>query len=217
MNTTTHRRNIVLGSGAALAAPALAPVASFASFAASEVAGLEAGLLKRVFGQDHVVAAVAGAIRRAVFGTPLKPTPVSFLFLGPRGMGKTQLAKALAGQLYGTDEALLRVDLRNETTLDLMQLAAAAQSRRVILLDEVDHATGAALETVVQLVSGNVPARAAALRYSVLILTSGANTLGRSLPGALTPLKHQLFDGLHETVTFRQIDLRKYGIQPRAR
>src|SRR5688572_9389777 len=96
----TPRRTVVLGTGAVLAAPALAAAAPFAAL---EVAGLEAGLLKRVFGQDHVVAAVSGAIRRAALGAPVKATPVSFLFLGPRGMGKTQLAKALAGQLYGTD------------------------------------------------------------------------------------------------------------------
>src|SRR5688500_4138948 len=101
--STTFRRQVLIGSGAAIALPVLAP------FAASEVAGLEAELLQRVFGQDHVIAAVAGAIRRATFGTPIKEGPVSFLFLGPRAVGKTQLAKALAGQLFGTDDALLRV------------------------------------------------------------------------------------------------------------
>jgi hypothetical protein len=162
---STLRRNVVLGSGAALAAPALAPIASFA---ASEVAGLESGLLKRVFGQDHVIAAVAGAIRRAAFGAPLKPTPVSFLFLGPRGMGKTQLAKALAGQLFGTDGALLRVDLATQPALDLTRLAVEAQSRRVILLDEIDRATNQAREAIAQLVRGELPRGATGLRASVV-------------------------------------------------
>src|SRR5688500_7369976 len=156
----TPRRTVVLGTGAVLAAPVLAP------FAASEVAGLEAGLLKRVFGQDHVVAAVAGAIRRAALGAPVKATPVSFLFLGPRGMGKTQLAKALAGQLFGTDDALLRVDLAETTTLDLAQLAAQAQSRRVILLDEIDRATDQARATIAQLTRGDLPPGAGGLRDS---------------------------------------------------
>lgn len=216
MNNTIRqpRRNVIVGTGAALAAPALLP---FASFAASEVAGLEAGLLRRVFGQDHVIAAVAGAIRRAALGTPVKPTPLSFLFLGPRGMGKTHLAKALATQLFGTDDALLRVDLSKEKAIDLTQLAKEAQSRRVILLDEIDGATDAAHEAIVQLVSGNVPPGTTGLRDSVLILTSGANAFGRVVPGMPTPLKQRLLDGLHETVRFRQIDLGMYGITPRPR
>ena len=197
-----------------LAAPVLAAAAPFA---ASEVAGLEAGLLKRVFGQDHVVAAVSGAIRRAALGAPVKPTPVSFLFLGPRGMGKTQLAKALAGQLFGTDEALLRVDLSKETTLDLPQLATQAPARRVILLDEIDRATDQARATIAQLTHGDLPPGTAGLRDSVLVLTSGAGTVGRVLPGSPAALKQQVLDALHETVTFREIDLRAYGIQPRPR
>ena len=204
----TPRRQVILGTGAVAALPMLAP------FAASEVAGLEAGLLKRVFGQDHVVAAVAGAIRRAAFGTHFKTTPVSLLFLGPRAVGKTQLAKALAGQLFGTDDALLRVDLAKRDPLDLTRLAEEAQTRRVILLDEIDRASAQAHQRIAQLVRGDLPPGATALRDSVLVLTSGAGTVSRVLPAAPPALKQQLLAALHEIVTFRQIDLRAYGIQP---
>jgi len=203
MNTTI-RRQVLLASGAAATLPALAP------FAASEVAGLEPGLLKRVVGQDHVIAAVAGAIRRSAFGAPVADGPVSFLFLGPRGVGKTQLAKALAEQLLGTEAALLRVDLTRRLNLDLGWLAEAASQRRVILLDEVDRAAGDVLESIARLLRGDLPRSTVGLRNAIVILTSGAGTVGRVLTGAPRHLREQLLASTHETVTFRQIDWRQF-------
>ena len=202
--SNTLRRQVLFGSGAAMALPVLAP------FAASEVAGLEAGLLQRVFGQDHVIAAVAGAIRRAAFGAPLKDGPVSFLFLGPRAVGKTQLAKALAGQLFGTDDALLRVDLTKRTALDLGELAQQAVQRRVILLDEADRTGITVYENVTRLLRGELPPEAAGLHHAVVIVTSGAGAVGPALTGAPPALRGDLLAALHETVTFRQIDWRQF-------
>ena len=73
---------------------------------------LEAELKKRVIGQDEAVTAVAKAIRRSRLGLkdPTKPSG-SFIFLGTTGVGKTELAKALAEVMFGTEEALIRVDM----------------------------------------------------------------------------------------------------------
>src|SRR6202790_135638 len=77
---------------------------------------LEAQLTARVVGQDHAVSAVAQAIRRARAGLKDPRKPVGgFLFVGPSGVGKTELARALAHALFGTDDALVRLDLSEYT------------------------------------------------------------------------------------------------------
>ena len=73
---------------------------------------LEAELHQRVIGQDAAVSAVAKAIRRGRVGLKDPRRPIgSFLFLGPTGVGKTELSKALAQALFGDEEALIRVDM----------------------------------------------------------------------------------------------------------
>ncbi len=73
---------------------------------------LEKTLHKRVIGQDEAVSAVARAIRRGRVGLKDPGRPIgSFLFLGPTGVGKTELSKALAEALFGTEDAMIRVDM----------------------------------------------------------------------------------------------------------
>src|SRR5205085_10439095 len=73
---------------------------------------MEDKLHERVVGQDEAIAAVSNAIRRSRSGLsdPNRPTG-SFLFLGPTGVGKTELCKALANFLFDTEEHLIRVDM----------------------------------------------------------------------------------------------------------
>ena len=73
---------------------------------------LESTLHKRVIGQEEAVAAISKAIRRGRVGLkdPNRPTG-SFLFLGPTGVGKTELSKALAEAVFGTEESIIRVDM----------------------------------------------------------------------------------------------------------
>ncbi|MDO5117685.1 MAG: ATP-dependent chaperone ClpB [Eggerthellaceae bacterium] len=77
-----------------------------------KLADLEDRLHERVIGQDEAVSAVAGAIRRSRAGLADPNRPIgSFLFLGPTGVGKTELAKALAEYLFDTERAMVRIDM----------------------------------------------------------------------------------------------------------
>ena len=73
--------------------------------------GLEGQLSERVFGQPEAVHAVAEAARRMRTDLQLKRSPASFLFVGPTGVGKTELAKALAEALFDDESALIRIDM----------------------------------------------------------------------------------------------------------
>ena len=77
-----------------------------------KLADLEVKLHERVIGQDPAVNAVAGAIRRNRAGLSDPDRPIgSFLFLGPTGVGKTELAKALAAYLFDSEKAMIRIDM----------------------------------------------------------------------------------------------------------
>jgi ATP-dependent Clp protease ATP-binding subunit ClpC len=92
------------------------PQTTLSESQANALLELETTLSRRVIGQQYAIATVASAIRRARAGLhdPRKPLG-SFLFAGPSGVGKTELAKALAAALFGTEEALVRIDLSEFT------------------------------------------------------------------------------------------------------
>ena len=72
---------------------------------------LETRLKKRIVGQDEAISAVAAAIRRGRVGISPKKRPVSFIFVGPTGVGKTELVKCLADDLFDSVETLIRLDM----------------------------------------------------------------------------------------------------------
>lgn len=77
----------------------------------AKLAGLEARLRTRIFGQDRILSAVAAGVAVSRLGRRTKGTPLAFLFLGPSGVGKTELAKALAEALLDDEAALTRFDM----------------------------------------------------------------------------------------------------------
>ena len=78
----------------------------------AKLVGLESELARRVVGQEEAVGAVANAVRRARAGLQDSDRPIgSFLFLGPTGVGKTELAKALAERLFDDERAMVRIDM----------------------------------------------------------------------------------------------------------
>ena len=157
---------------------------------------LEQRLAERVIGQHEPVAAVAAAIRRARAGMKDPRRPVgSFLFLGPTGVGKTELAKALAAALFDEEEALVRLDMsefmeRNAVARLLGappgyvgyeeggQLTEAVRRRpyAVLLLDEVEKAHPDVFNVLLQVLDDgrltDSQGRTVDFRHTVVVMTS---------------------------------------------
>jgi len=157
---------------------------------------LEAELAKRLVGQKDAVAAVSDAVRRTRAGLsdPSRPTG-SFLFLGPTGVGKTELAKALADYLFDDEKALVRIDMSEygeKFSVSRMigappgyvgyeqggQLTEAVRRRpySVILLDEVEKAHPEVFDLLLQVLDDgrltDGQGRTVDFRNTILILTS---------------------------------------------
>ena len=88
------------------------PVSRVAEEESERLLRLEEELHQRVIGQDEAVVAVSKAVRRARAGLKDPKRPIgSFLFLGPTGVGKTELARSLASNLFGDENAMIRIDM----------------------------------------------------------------------------------------------------------
>jgi ATP-dependent Clp protease ATP-binding subunit ClpA len=159
-------RRTTLRTGAALA---VAPAAVAGTAAA--LPSLEVELHDWVVGQETAVSAMAAAIRRWRDGAVHPDRPLaSFLFLGPKGVGKTHLAKAAASLVFGSPQALTRVDARRADP-DALAASLRALPQQVVLVDEVDKTAGAALGWVRELLStGRL--RGADASQALVILTS---------------------------------------------
>ena len=87
------------------------PVTKITEAETQKLLNLEANLHKRIIGQNAAVSAVAKAIRRNRAGLQTTKRPPSFIFVGPTGVGKTELAKALATEMFGSEESIIRIDM----------------------------------------------------------------------------------------------------------
>lgn len=88
------------------------PISKMLEGEMEKLAHMEADLKKRVIGQDEAITAVSNAIRRSRAGVSAPDRPIgSFIFLGPTGVGKTELAKTLAGFLFNDEKAMIRLDM----------------------------------------------------------------------------------------------------------
>jgi len=157
---------------------------------------LEEELHKRVVGQDEAIKAVADAIRRARAGLKDPNRPIgSFLFLGPTGVGKTELAKTLAATLFDTEEAMIRIDMTEYMERHAVsrligappgyvgyeeggQLTEAVRRRpySVILFDEIEKAHPDVFNILLQILDDgrltDSHGRTVDFRNTVIILTS---------------------------------------------
>ncbi|MDY5230810.1 MAG: ATP-dependent Clp protease ATP-binding subunit [Eubacteriales bacterium] len=87
------------------------PVKNISEFETGRLVNLEERLHTRLIGQDEAVSAVARAIRRKRAGISLKRRPVSFIFVGPTGVGKTELVKRIADEVFDGQDSLIRLDM----------------------------------------------------------------------------------------------------------
>ena len=87
------------------------PVKKITEAETQKLLNLETNLHKRVIGQDKAVSAVSRAIRRNRAGLQSTKRPPSFIFVGPTGVGKTELAKSLAYEMFGSEDSIIRVDM----------------------------------------------------------------------------------------------------------
>ena len=159
---------------------------------------LEKELHKRVIGQEEAVNAVARAIRRARAGLKDPKRPIgSFIFLGPTGVGKTELAKALAEAMFGSEDALIRIDMseymerHNVSRLigappgyvgyeEGGQLTEKVRQHpySVVLLDEIEKAHPEVFNVLLQLLDDGILTdslgRTVNFRNTIVIMTSNA-------------------------------------------
>ncbi len=87
------------------------PASKISETEADKLLNLEKNIHKRLIGQDKAVTAVADAIRRNRAGLRNKKRPPSFIFVGPTGVGKTELAKSIADELFGSEDSIIRIDM----------------------------------------------------------------------------------------------------------
>ncbi len=189
---------------------------------------MEAELQQRVVGQEEAIKAVSRAIRRSRAGVKNPNRPVgSFIFLGPTGVGKTELAKALSEFLFGTEDALIRVDMseymeRFSTSRligappgyigydDSGQLTEKVRRRpfSLVLLDEIEKAHPEVFNLLLQILEdGRLTdsyGRVVDFRNTILIMTSNIGTrqftLHTNLGFAKSGDETHSYDKMRETV-----------------
>ncbi len=203
------------------------PVMQLTQDEAERLLHLEQTLHARVIGQDEAVTAVAKAIRRARAGLKDPKRPIgSFIFLGPTGVGKTELSRALAEALFGDEDAMIRLDMseymERHSVSRLMgsppgyvgyeeggQLTEQVRRKpySVVLLDEVEKAHPDVFNTLLQIMEDgrltDGQGRTVDFRNTVLIMTSnvGAHSMKqRALGFAAAESDVQTYERLKENV-----------------
>jgi len=187
---------------------------------------LEPTLRKRVIGQDRAIAAVSDAVRRARAGLhdPRKPLG-TFLFRGPSGVGKTELAKALAETLFGSEAALVRVDLSEYTEANAIsrligappgyaghdeagQLTEPVRRRPycVVLFDELEKAHPDVAAILLQILDDgrvtDAKGRTIDFRHALIVMTTNCDEY--ELNVALRP---ELLDRIDDAILFDPLGL----------
>jgi ATP-dependent Clp protease ATP-binding subunit ClpC len=206
------------------------PVTNLLETEAEKLLHMEERLHERIVGQDEAVAAVADAIRRARSGLKDPKRPIgSFIFLGPSGVGKTELAKTLAWFLFDDEEALLRVDMseyqERHTASRLTgappgyigyeeggQLTEAVRRRpyQVILFDEIEKAHPEVWNALLQILEDgrltDGQGHAVDFRNTVIIMTSNIGTSFANYGGTLGFLRSEEVSSEDEREGKREIE-----------
>jgi ATP-dependent Clp protease ATP-binding subunit ClpB len=183
---------------------------------------MEERLHERVIGQDEAVAAVSNAIRRSRAGLGDRDRPIgSFIFLGPTGVGKTELAKALADFLFDSERAMVRIDMSEYMEKHAVsrlvgappgyvgydeggQLTEAVRRRPycVLLLDEIEKAHPDVFNILLQLLDDgrltDGQGRTVDFKHTIVIMTSNATDLAATF-------RPEFLNRVDEIVTFKRL------------
>ena len=167
-----------------------------------QISGLKSRLKEHIVGQDEAVEAVSNAIRRHRVGISPKKRPVSFIFVGPTGVGKTELVKQLASDLFDSVDSLIRLDMseymEKHTVSKLIgsppgyvgydeagQLTEKIRRRpySVVLFDEIEKAHPDVLNVLLQVLDDgritDAQGRQVNFENTVIVMTSNAGSEGR--------------------------------------
>ena len=197
---------------------------------------MEERLHQRVIGQDEAVEAVSSALRRSRAGLQDPDRPIgTFLFLGPTGVGKTELARALAEFMFDTQDAMVRIDMseymEKHSVSRLVgappgyvgydeggQLTEAVRRRpySVVLLDEIEKAHPDVFNTLLQVMDDgrltDGQGRTVSFKNVVLIMTSNIGGAGGSLrAGVEAHFKPEFINRLDDIVEFAPLSREQLG------
>ena len=225
----THAsNNVVLDSSvqAAIEQTTGVKAATAAPAEADQLLHLEDQIHTRMINQTRAVSVVANALRRARAGVANPKRPVgSFLFLGPTGVGKTELSKAIAATYFGDESSMIRLDMSEyQQEADVSRLLSSGQSEAsslilkvrekpfsVVLLDEIEKAHPNILNLLLQMLDEgqltDTSGRAVSFKDCVIICTSnaGANEIREHISNgeALESFEQQLTDQLINSGQFK--------------
>ena len=175
------------------------PVKKITEEETQKLLNLETNLHKRIIGQDEAVSSVARAIRRNRAGLKSTKRPPSFIFVGPTGVGKTELAKSLAYEMFGSEDSIIRIDMseymESHSTSKLIgappgyvgyddagQLTDKVKRKpySIILLDEIEKAHPDVFNILLQVLDDgkltDSQGRSVSFKHTIIILTSNLGT-----------------------------------------
>ncbi|MGH2761957.1 MAG: ATP-dependent Clp protease ATP-binding subunit, partial [Thermoleophilaceae bacterium] len=208
------------------------PVSKLLEGEVEKLIHMEARLHERVVGQDEAVEAVSNALRRSRAGLQDPDRPIgTFLFIGPTGVGKTELARALAEFMFDSEQAMVRIDMseymEKHSVSRLLgappgyvgyeeggQLTEAVRRRpySVVLLDEIEKAHADVFNVLLQLMDDgrltDARGRTVDFKNTVVIMTS--NVPG-GLEGVRATFKPEFVNRLDEIVEFHQLSREEIG------
>ena len=200
------------------------PVKKITEAETEKLLNLEANLHKRIIGQDEAVNSVARAIRRNRAGLKSTKRPPSFIFVGPTGVGKTELAKSLAYEMFGSEDSIIRIDMseymESHSTSKLIgappgyvgyddagQLTEKVKRKpySIILLDEIEKAHPDVFNILLQVLDDgkltDSQGNSVSFSNTIIIMTSnaGSNTNSNSIGfGKQTLDKGKVLDKLKD-------------------
>ena len=200
------------------------PVKKITEAETKKLLNLETNLHKRIIGQEEAVSSVARAIRRNRAGLQTTKRPPSFIFVGPTGVGKTELAKSLAFEMFGSEDAIIRVDMseymESHSTSKLIgappgyvgyddagQLTDKVKRKpySIILLDEIEKAHPDVFNILLQVLDDgkltDSQGNSVSFSNTIIIMTSnaGSNLNTNSIGfGGQTISKNKIIDSLKD-------------------